>query len=52
MLEGYKTIIGAVIMAISAGATYMGYEELGQSFQTFAFGILAVGLGGKISKSK
>ena len=52
MLDGYKTIIGMCIMALSAAVTYAGYPEIGQAFETFAFGVLAVGLGGKISKSK
>ena len=48
MLKGYKTIIGAAIMAASAALSYLGYTELSESFRTFAFGVLAIGLGGKI----
>lgn len=51
MLDGYKTIIGACIMAASAALTYLGYAELGQAFETFAFGVLTVGIGGKIVKA-
>ena len=50
ILEGYKTVIGMIIMGLSAAVTYAGYPEIGQAFETFAFGILAVGIGGKIAK--
>ena len=50
MLDGYKTIIGAVIMGISAAITYLGNPELGKAFETFAMGVLTVGIAGKISK--
>ena len=50
MLNGWKTIIGMVIMGLSAAVTYAGYPEIGKAFETFAFGVLAVGIGGKIQK--
>jgi len=52
MLDGYKTWIGAGIMAIAAALTYLGNPELGKAFETFAFGVLTVGVAGKIAKSK
>jgi len=51
-LDGYKTIIGMLIMGLSAAVTYAGYPEIGKAFETFAFGVLAVGIGGKIEKTK
>ena len=50
MLDGYKTWIGAGIMAVAAALTYLGYAELGKAFETFAFGVLTVGVAGKIQK--
>ena len=50
-LSGYRTLIGAVIMAVSAGLNYAGMTELGEAAKQFGFAILAVGIGGKIEKS-
>jgi len=50
-LNGYKTLIGAGIMAVSAGLNYAGYTELGEAAKQFGFAVLAVGIGGKIEKS-
>lgn len=49
-LSGYKTLIGAAIMGISAIAKQLGYVEAAEAFEKFAWAILALGLGHKIEK--
>jgi len=50
ILSGKKTIIGAIVMAISVGITELGFPELGNAFEKFAMAIIAIGLGHKIDK--
>ena len=51
ILSGKKTIIGAIVMAVSVAITELGYPELGNAFEKFAMAIIAIGLGHKIDKS-
>jgi len=50
-MSGYKTWIGAGIMAAGAFLNFIGYAELAEAFKTFAFGVLAVGIGHKVEKA-
>lgn len=49
-MNGYKSYIGAAIVAISAGLNYLGMTELGDAFQTFGFAILGAGVAHKVAK--
>jgi len=51
ILDGYKTIIGAIITAVAAGLTYAGYADLGAAFNKFGFAMLTLGVAGKIEKA-
>lgn len=51
-MSGWKTWAGAIVMGISAVMQQLGFVELAQTFEAFAFAIIAIGLGHKIEKAK
>jgi hypothetical protein len=51
-MKGWKTWTGAAIMAASTALFELGFIELSEAFRTFAFALLAIGLGHKLEKLK
>lgn len=52
MLNGYKTYIGAAIMAISAFMEAVPeLESLAEPFRVFGMALVGVGLGHKLTKT-
>ena len=52
MLDGYKSYIGAAIMAASAALSYLGYGDLAESAKVFGFALLGAGVAHKVDKNK
>lgn len=50
-MTGWKTWAGAAVMAISAVMRQLGYIELAEAFEQFAFALIAIGIGHKIEKA-
>ncbi len=49
-LDGYKTYIGAALMAAGVFLAQVGYVELGDAMRQFGMAVSVVGVGHKLAK--
>ena len=50
VLDGYKSYIGAALMAAGAALDALGYVELGVALRNFGTAVLGLGLAHKLAK--